>query len=146
MKETSELNRLTHKKSDTPVLPDARTVRSKSRGYLDAAILSAKTTLRERWKQITHERFDCAIYLATVDDRVSPQALADLQSAQITLVVPESLKANDETAYRKDGNVITMKQFFEEEIRKKRPGLLMAVPGASSISGSQGGPARLPGF
>jgi len=128
------------------VLPDARTVRSKSRGYLDAAILSAKTTLRERWKQITHERFGCAIYLATVDDRVSPQALTDLQSAQITLVVPESLKASKETAYKEDGNVITMKQFFEEEIRKKRPGLLMAVPGASSISGSPSGPARLPGF
>lgn len=120
------------------VLPDAKTVRSKSRGHLDAAILSAKTTLRERWKQITHERFNCAIYLATVDDRVSPQALADLQAAQITLVVPESLKASNETVYRSDGNVITMKQFFEEEIRKKRPGLLMAAPSGSSLSAALG--------
>lgn len=107
------------------VLPDTNTVSSKSRNYIDAAILSAKTTLRERWKQITHERFNCAIYLATVDDRVSPQALAELQEAQITLVVPETLKASNETAYKSDSNVITMKQFFEEEIAIKRPGLVM---------------------
>lgn len=58
------------------VLPDQRTLAlGDQRTYSEAAILSAKTTLRERWKQITHERFNCAIFLATVDDRISSETL-----------------------------------------------------------------------
>lgn len=106
------------------VLPDVATVRSETREYLDALILSAKTTLRERWKQITHERFNCDIYLATVDDRVSPQALEDLRLAEITLVVPESLKSSKETAYKDAVNVISFRKFFDEEISTKRHALL----------------------
>lgn len=111
------------------VLPDQATVAlDKSRRYEDAAILSAKTTLRERWKQITHERFNCAIFLATVDDRVSREALADLQKAEITLVVPESLKMkNNESFYYHDTNVISFREFFDEELARKRPALLLAV-------------------
>ncbi len=94
------------------------------RGYLEAMILSAKTTLRERWKQITHERFNSAIFLATVDDRVSKQALDEMQASDICLVVPESLKTSKEAAYSGNANVITFKDFFETEIGYKRPMLL----------------------
>nr|MBH1360172.1 hypothetical protein [Stenotrophomonas maltophilia] len=110
------------------VLPDQATVAlDMQRRYEDAAILSAKTTLRERWKQITHERFNCAIFLATVDDRVSKEALADLQKAEITLVVPESLKMKtNESLYYHDTNVISFREFFDEELARKRPTLLVA--------------------
>ncbi|MFT4409249.1 type II restriction endonuclease [Stenotrophomonas muris] len=110
------------------VLPDQATVAlDTQRRYEDAAILSAKTTLRERWKQITHERFNCAIFLATVDDRVSKEALADLQKAKITLVVPESLKMKtNESLYYHDTNVICFREFFDEELARKRPTLLLA--------------------
>lgn len=110
------------------VLPDQATVAlDTQRRYEDAAILSAKTTLRERWKQITHERFNCAIFLATVDDRVSKEALADLQKAEITLVVPESLKTkNNESLYYNDSNVISFREFFDEELATKRPALVLA--------------------
>lgn len=110
------------------VLPDQATVAlNTQRRHEDAAILSAKTTLRERWKQITHERFNCAIFLATVDDRVSKEALADLQKAEITLVVPESLKMKtNESLYYHDTNVISFREFFDEELARKRPTLLLA--------------------
>lgn len=110
------------------VLPDQATVALDThRRYEDAAILSAKTTLRERWKQITHERFNCAIFLATVDDRVSKEALADLQKAEITLIVPESLKMkSNESLYYHDTNVISFREFFDEELARKRPTLLLA--------------------
>lgn len=107
------------------VLPDkAAMLPGADRAYLEAMILSAKTTLRERWKQITHERFNSAIFLATVDDRVSKQALDEMQAADIALVVPESLKTSKEAAYSGHPNVITFKEFFETEIAQKRPRLL----------------------
>jgi len=107
------------------VLPDKRSIQQKNaRDYNDAAILSAKTTLRERWKQVTHERFNCAIFLATVDDRVSTQALDEMQAADIALVVPESLKTSKEAAYSKHPNVISFRDFFQNEVKRKRPALL----------------------
>ncbi|MDX3934134.1 type II restriction endonuclease [Stenotrophomonas sp.] len=107
------------------VLPDkAAMMPGADRGYLEALILSAKTTLRERWKQITHERFNSAIFLATVDDRVSRQALDEMQAADIALVVPESLKTSKEAAYSSHANVISFKEFFEAEVALKRPTLL----------------------
>jgi hypothetical protein len=108
------------------VMPDARTVTSPDRtDYYAAAILSAKTTLRERWKQITHERFNCSIFLATVDDRISRETLEELREAEITLVVPESMKTKKtESLYRNDSNVISFRSFFDEALAGKRPALL----------------------
>lgn len=107
------------------VLPDKRILGLReSRPFIDALILSAKTTLRERWKQITHERFNCAIFLATVDDRVSRQALDEMQAAGIGLVVPESLKTSRETFYPAHSNVISFRNFFDNEIKARRRFLL----------------------
>jgi hypothetical protein len=85
-------------------------------------ILSLKTTLRERWKQVAMEKFNCALFLATVDDRVSSAAIDDMSNNGIHLVVPESLKKSKETCYSRKINVITFRDyFFDEEISAKRP-------------------------
>jgi hypothetical protein len=87
-------------------------------------ILSAKTTLRERWKQLALEKFDCGLFLATVDDRVSSASIVDMDAQGICLVVPESLKTSKETDYEKHTNVISFREFFDQEVRTKRPGLI----------------------
>ncbi len=119
------------------VLPSRQVVSLRSqRDYYDAAILSAKTTLRERWKQITHERFNCAIFLATVDDRISKETLGEIRDAGITLLVPESMKSrSSESFYWEDPNVISFRTFFDEELARRRPGILMRHPKRDSESG-----------
>lgn len=103
------------------VVPNLMVLRTKSRTFEEVLILSAKTTLRERWKQVAMEKFNCALFLATVDDRVSSTAIDDMNDQGIHLVVPESLKKSKETCYNDKTNVITFKEFFDEEIAVKRP-------------------------
>lgn len=103
------------------VLPSLVVLKSKKRTFVEAMVLSAKTTLRERWKQVAMERFNCALFLATVDDRVSSAAIDDMSTQGIHLVVPESLKKSKETCYNGKTNVITFREFFDEEISSKRP-------------------------
>lgn len=103
------------------VLPNLVVLKSEKRKFEDAMVLSAKTTLRERWKQVTLEKFNCALFLATVDDRVSSDAIDDMNHLGIHLVVPESLKKAKETCYSDKVNVITFREFFDEEISSKRP-------------------------
>jgi hypothetical protein len=105
------------------VLPNLAVLKSKKRTFEGALVLSAKTTLRERWKQVAMEKFNCGLFLATVDDRVSFAAIEDMTAQGICLVVPESLKESKETCYEKSPNVITFRQFFDEEISLKRPRL-----------------------
>jgi len=103
------------------VLPSLVVLKAKKRTFEDAMVLSAKTTLRERWKQVAMEKFNCALFLATVDDRVSATAIDDMSDQGIHLVVPESLKKSKETCYSGKTNVITFREFFDEEIAAKRP-------------------------
>jgi hypothetical protein len=103
------------------VLPDVSTLKSKSRAFNDAAIVSLKTTLRERWKQLSLERINGDVFLTTVDDRVTADAISDMASNGICLVVPESLKRSKETCYSDKANVITFRTFLDEEISRKRP-------------------------
>lgn len=105
------------------VLPSVAVLTSMTRSFDEAMVLSLKTTLRERWKQVPMERFRCALFLATVDDRVSSEAVDGMQTQGIYLVVPESLKSSTETCYSKKQNVITFREFFDEEISAKRAGL-----------------------
>lgn len=106
------------------VLPNARAISKTSADNNIAIILSAKTTLRERWKQITSEKFDCPIFLATVDDRVSESVIHDMESENIILVVPETLKSAEYARYKNKKHVISFKEFFEDEIEKNRPALI----------------------
>lgn len=103
------------------VLPNLVVLKSEKRKFEEAMVLSAKTTLRERWKQVAMEKFNCALFLATVDDRVSSAAIDDMSNQGIHLVVPESLKKSKETCYNGKTNVITFREFFDDEISSKRP-------------------------
>src|SRR5690606_13384148 len=71
------------------VMPDLKTLRDRKRNSLDALVLAAKTTLRERWKQVSSERLNCEVFLATVDDRVAINSIREMADAGIQLVVPE---------------------------------------------------------
>lgn len=102
------------------VLPSLVVLTSVKRTFEEAIVLSAKTTLRERWKQVTLEKLNCALFLATVDDRVSPDAIDGMKTQGIHLVVPESLKESKETCYGKKSNVISFREFFDEEISARR--------------------------
>lgn len=103
-------------------MPSLVVLKSETRKFNEALVLSAKTTLRERWKQVTMEKFNCALFLATVDDRISSVAIDDMNHQGIHLVVPESLKKSKETCYSKKTNVISFREFFDDEIFIKRPG------------------------
>lgn len=105
------------------VLPDVKELNMKG----DAVIVSLKTTLRERWKQLALEKPLGAIFLATVDDRVSGEAIDEMDRNSISLVVPESLKKAKESAYEGYENVITFRQFFDNEVRLKRPSLILPL-------------------
>jgi hypothetical protein len=104
------------------ILPSVEALKSKNRTPIEALILAAKTTLRERWKQVALEKFNCGLFLATVDDRVSSPAIEDMSKHGIWLVVPESLKNSNETCYKDKCNIITFREFFDEEIARKRSG------------------------
>lgn len=105
------------------VLPDVTTLESPSRARDEAMIVSLKTTLRERWKQLSLERIRGDIFLATVDDRVTASAIDDMANNGIYLMVPESLKESKESSYTNKSNVVTFRDFFDEQIASKRPQL-----------------------
>lgn len=118
------------------ILPDVKTLNRKG----DALVVSLKTTLRERWKQVGMERLGTAIFLATVDDRVSGEVITEMQRHKICLLVPESLKNSTETEYRKHGNVVTFRQFFDDEVKRKRPKLLLPLEGGAGKPHQRGLP------
>lgn len=107
------------------VLPDAHALNDADNR--EVLILSLKTTLRERWKQLGLERRHAEVFLATVDDRVSAQAIADMATAGIVLVVPESLKTAKEACYEKAAGVISFRSFFDNHVAT-RPALLLPGP------------------
>lgn len=110
------------------VMPNVIVLKQTVRTYDDALVLSLKTTLRERWKQVPMEKLNCALFLATVDDRVSSDAIESMCELGVHLLVPESLKKSKETCYGNKPNVITFRDFFDEEIHSKRPQFLSAMP------------------
>lgn len=86
----------------------------------DVLVLSAKTTLRERWKQVPGEVANCSLFLGTVDENIAGNAIEHMRSMDITLVVPESLKDANTAEYKGHENVISFRTFFDEEVRDKR--------------------------
>lgn len=108
------------KKRPDFVLPDYRLYSDTGRAREEALVLSAKTTLRERWKQVHGEIRNCDLYLATVDENVAASAIWEMGEAGIILVVPESLKGSDAAVYRKQSNVISFGEFFDLHLRRDR--------------------------
>jgi len=82
-------------------------------------ILSAKTTLRERWKQVEREMHGSELFLGTVDENIAANAIEEMASMGINLVVPELLKKSKETEYDRHKNVLTFKNFFETVVSKR---------------------------
>jgi EcoRII C terminal len=80
-------------------------------------ILSAKTTLRERWKQVEREKGARRLFLTTVDENIAGNAIEDMASFGVCLVVPESLLNASETEYHRHGNVTGFKEFCEIQLR-----------------------------
>jgi hypothetical protein len=86
----------------------------------EALVLSAKTTLRERWKQVSQEKTNCDLYLATVNENIAANAIKDMDLQGIVLVVPESLKNSDITEYKKPKSAISLESYFNTEIGNVR--------------------------
>ena len=107
------------------VMPDLETLHRRDRLSNAALVLAAKTTLRERWKQVSSERLNCDLFLATVDDRVAATSIGEMAESRIQLVVPESLKESSDTCYGNKSNVISFREFFDSQIRATRPSLII---------------------
>lgn len=104
------------KKRPDFILPSRVLYDTAARTNKEALVLSAKTTLRERWKQVRQEIKNCDLYLATVDENIAGNAIEDMSSQGIVLVVPEGLKNSDTTEYRRQASVISFDAFFNSEI------------------------------
>lgn len=79
-------------------------------------ILSAKTTLRERWKQVEREKGKQELFLTTVDENVAGNAIEDMASFGVYLVIPESLKVSKMSEYEGQKNVLSFKEFCENVV------------------------------
>jgi len=76
-------------------------------------VLSAKTTLKERWKQVVMEQSLGSVFLATVDEKVAAKTLELMKEQGMQLVVPESLLTSKDTEYQRHSNVISFREFFD---------------------------------
>jgi hypothetical protein len=99
------------------ILPSLAVLNNVTEGRNSGLILSAKTTLRERWKQVEREKKGRRLFLTTVDENIAGNAIEDMASIGIRLVIPESLMKSKETEYAGHSNVITFKQFCETELK-----------------------------
>lgn len=79
-------------------------------------ILSAKTTLRERWKQVEREKGKQELFLTTVDENVAGNAIEDMASFGVYLVIPESLKVSKTSEYEGQKNVLSFKEFCDKVV------------------------------
>lgn len=84
-------------------------------------ILSAKTTLRERWKQVEREKGKQELFLTTVDENVAGNAIEDMASFGVYLVIPESLKVSKTSEYEGQKNVLSFKEFCDEVVAPRMP-------------------------
>lgn len=108
------------KKRPDFVLPSLVHLKKPYEGAQRGLILSAKTTLRERWKQVQREMGGSDLFLATVDESIAANAIEDMASMGINLVVPETLKKSRDTEYVRHANVLDFATFFRGELQVKR--------------------------
>lgn len=87
-----------------------------------ALVLSAKTTLRERWKQVTMEKRNCPVYLATMDEKVSVASVRMMKEHDVYLVVPEAFKVKKGVMvdFAQEENVKTFSEFFKDVVSKQK--------------------------
>ncbi len=99
------------------ILPSLAFVDSGKNGAETGLILSAKTTLRERWKQVEREKGRRRLFLTTVDENIASNAIEEMASIGVYLVIPESLRQAKETEYAGHENVMSFKQFCVDVVR-----------------------------
>lgn len=107
------------------VLPSFKHLRTPSTESARGLILSAKTTLRERWKQVKIEKQTDDLFLATVDENISGAAIEDMAAHKISLVVPEAMKSGERgkkvvTEYQGHSNVYTFREWFDDVLAVRR--------------------------
>jgi len=74
----------------------------------ECILVTAKRTLRERWRQIITEGFKSPQYfLITIDEKQTANNLREMAQHRIYLVVPQRIKQN-KPAYKSAGNVISL--------------------------------------
>lgn len=76
-------------------------------------LISAKTTLRERWQEVKEEMDRTGakeMYLATIDENVSTQVLTQLKTENIVLTTTKAIK---EERYSNETIVITFEELFD---------------------------------
>ena len=79
----------------------------------ECILLTAKRTLRERWRQIITEGFRSPYYfLITIDETQSSDSLREMAGHRIYLVVPERIRQSV-SVYGKSGNIISIRAFFD---------------------------------
>lgn len=82
----------------------------------DCIIFTAKRTIRERWRQIATEGTrGKALYLATIDHKVTAAQSAEMLENRIYLVVPADSKGAV-PAYSAAPNVISFEDFFTDHL------------------------------
>ncbi len=104
---------LASKKRPDFILPSLAFIDSKKNGAETGLILSAKTTLRERWKQVEREMEGRRLFLTTVDENIAASAIEDMASFGVHLVIPESLRKSKETEYEGHENVLSFREFCD---------------------------------
>lgn len=104
------------KKRPDFILPSQKFMESSQPGAETALILSAKTTLRERWKQVEREKGARKLYLTTVDENIAGNAIEDMASFGVHLVIPESLKESKQAEYEGHANVLSFREFCDTVI------------------------------
>jgi hypothetical protein len=105
------------KKRPDFILPSLAFIDSGKPGSETGLILSAKTTLRERWKQVEREKGKRSLYLTTVDENIAGNVIEDMASFGVHLVIPESLKKSEETEYKGHKNVLSFREFCDSAIQ-----------------------------
>lgn len=107
---------LESKKRPDFILPSLSFVDSDRFDAKTGLILSAKTTLRERWKQVEREMGGRPLFLTTVDENIAGSVIEDMASIGVRLVIPESLLKAKEAEYSGHANVVGFGQFCRDFI------------------------------
>lgn len=105
------------KKRPDFILPSLAFIDSGKETAATGLILSAKTTLRERWKQVEREKGSRRLFLTTVDENIAGNAIEDMASFGVHLVIPESLMKSKEAEYEGHKNVVSFGEFCEDHIK-----------------------------
>lgn len=108
---------LASKKRPDFILPSLAFIDSGRPESETGLILSAKTTLRERWKQVEREKGSRQLFLTTVDENIAGSAIEDMASFGVSLVIPESLRKSKETEYEGHKNVLSFREFCTDVVR-----------------------------